>query len=106
MTAPTQSTPRIRLAELVSAHSVATDLAMGQPLEFAHSSCVLAMRIGDAVGVDDQKLREISYQSLLRYIGCNAETSMVAAIAGDELEILREVARGHTKKEIGPHLSI
>ena len=43
----------IRLAELMAALSVATDLAMGQPLEFALSSCVLAVRLGTALKLDE-----------------------------------------------------
>lgn len=74
----------IRLAEVVAALSLATDLGMGQPLEFALRSCVLAVRLGETLGLDDQTLREVYYQALLRYIGCNAETYLLAAILGDE----------------------
>jgi hypothetical protein len=38
------SPPVIRLAELMAALSIATDLGMGQPLEFALCSCVPAVR--------------------------------------------------------------
>src|SRR6266508_4008564 len=75
----------IRLAELVAALSLATDLGMGQPLEFALCACVLAVRLGDALGLSEAELRDVYYQALLRYIGCNAETHMMAAIFGDEL---------------------
>ena len=68
----------IRLAELVAALSVATDLGMGQPMEFALSSCVLAMRIGEKLGLSDEELRAVYYQGLLRYVGCNAETHIMA----------------------------
>jgi HD-GYP domain-containing protein (c-di-GMP phosphodiesterase class II) len=78
-------TPTIRLAELMAALSLATDLGMGQPLEFALCACVLAMRLGDALGLGEAELRDVYYQALLRYIGCNAETHMLAAIFGDEL---------------------
>ena len=44
----------VRLAELMAALSMATDLGMGQPLESALSSCVVAMRLGEALGLDDQ----------------------------------------------------
>ena len=36
----------VRLAELMAALSIATDLGMGQPLETALCSCVVAMRLG------------------------------------------------------------
>jgi len=70
--------------------SLATDLGMGQPLEFALRGCVLAMRLGEALGFDEVGLREVYYQALLRYIGCNAETHLLAAMAGDELALRSE----------------
>ena len=82
----------IRLAELMAALSLATDLGMGQPLEFALCSCVLAVRLGERCGLGEGELREVYYQALLRYIGCNAETYMLAAIVGDEIALRSEYA--------------
>jgi HD-GYP domain-containing protein (c-di-GMP phosphodiesterase class II) len=82
----------IRLAELIAALSLATDLGMGQPLEWAQCTCVLAVRLGDRLGFSEEQLREIYYQALLRYIGCNAETYMMAAIVGDEIALRTEFA--------------
>jgi hypothetical protein len=59
----------LRLAELIAALSLASDLGMGQPMEYALCSCVLAVRLGETLGFS-----ETYYQALLRYIGCNAET--------------------------------
>src|SRR6476659_4567192 len=88
----TTGTTDIRLAELMAALSLATDLGMGQPLEWALCSCVLAVRLGDALGFSQEELREIYYQALLRYIGCNAETHLLAAIAGDEIALRADFA--------------
>jgi HD-GYP domain-containing protein (c-di-GMP phosphodiesterase class II) len=77
----------LRLAELVAALSLASDLGMGQPMEYALCSCVLAVRLGEALGLSESDLRWTYYQALLRYIGCNAETYMWAAIVGDELAL-------------------
>jgi len=74
----------VRLAELMMTLSLATDLGMGQPLEFALSSCILAVRLAEKCGYSDEALREVYYQALLRYIGCNAETDWLASIVGDE----------------------
>ena len=82
----------VRLAELIAALSLATDLGMGHPLEHALCSCVLAVRLGDALGLDAPALREVYYQALLRYIGCNAETHTLAAVVGDELAMRRDFA--------------
>lgn len=88
----TTGTTDIRLAELMAALSLATDLGMGQPLEWALCACVLALRLGEALGLGEQQQREVYYQALLRYIGCNAETHMLAALAGDEIALRTDIA--------------
>ena len=88
---PTGPHPPLRLAEVMAALSQATDLGMGQPLDFALRGCLVAMRLAEALGFDEQARREVYYQALLRYIGCNAETHLAAAMAGDEL-VLRSKA--------------
>src|SRR5262245_6622806 len=76
----------------MAALSTATDLGMGQPLEFALCACVLAMRLGEKLGLNDEELREVYYQALLRYIGCNVESHLMAALLGDELAMRRDFA--------------
>jgi HD-GYP domain-containing protein (c-di-GMP phosphodiesterase class II) len=83
----------IRLAELIAALSLATDLGMGQPMEFALSACVLAMRLADKCGYSQEALHEVYYQALLRYIGCNAETDWLASIVGDEQRLRTDFAK-------------
>ena len=75
---------RLRLAELTAALSVATDLGMGQPMEHALCTCVLAVRLGESLGMSGPELREVYYQALLRYIGCNAQTYEMAGLFGDD----------------------
>ncbi len=82
----------VRLPELMAALSMATDLGMGQPVESALSSCVVAMRLGDSLGLDEETMRDVYYQALLRYIGCNADTHALAAIFGDELVLRHDFA--------------
>src|SRR6266851_5676593 len=82
----------VRLAELMGALSIATDLGMGQPLETALSSCVVAMRLGEALNLDGDTLRDVYYQALLRYIGCNSDADALAALMGDELALRHDFA--------------
>src|SRR5262245_56954407 len=84
-------TTDVRLADLMAALSIATDLGMGQPLEFALQSCVLALRLAEKLDFSAAELRATYYQALLRYIGCNAETCMLAAIFGDELALRTDI---------------
>ncbi len=85
-------TGSIRLAELMAALSTATDLGMGQPMDFAMTTCIVAVRLGEALGFDDDMLRDAYYEALLRYIGCNADTYWLASIVGDELALRSQVA--------------
>jgi HD-GYP domain-containing protein (c-di-GMP phosphodiesterase class II) len=82
----------LRRGEIIAALSLATDLSMGQPVEFALKSCVLGMRIAGALGLGAEDLSEVYYQSLLRYVGCNAEVYALAAMLGDEFAFRRDFA--------------
>jgi len=79
--------PQLRLADLMAALSCATDLAMGQPVDHALSSCVLAVRLGERAGLSASERQDVYYQGLLRFIGCNADTHIMAAVVGDEIEL-------------------
>lgn len=84
-----QASPQstLRLAEVMAALSMATDLGMGQPLEFALSGCVLATRLGESIGLASGELRDVYYYGLLRFIGCNIDTFAIAALLGDEFQV-------------------
>lgn len=84
ITTITKNDSGVRLAELMGAMSIATDYGMGQPVGYAQSTCVLGIRLGEAAGLSVSELRDVYYQALLRFIGCNAETYAMAAIIGDE----------------------
>ena len=58
----------VRLAELMAALSLATDLGMGQPVETALGSAG-SYAAGEALGLDAATLRTAYYYALLRYIG-------------------------------------
>jgi HD-GYP domain-containing protein (c-di-GMP phosphodiesterase class II) len=100
----TSDTSNIRLAELMAALSLATDLGMGQPMEYALCVCVLSVRLGEALGLGEDELREVYYLALLRHIGCNAETYRMADLFGDELALRTDFAAvdsGHSSQVVG-----
>jgi HD-GYP domain-containing protein (c-di-GMP phosphodiesterase class II) len=80
----------LRLAELVAALSLATDLGTGQPMEHALRACLLTVHLGDALGLAEADLCHAYYVALLRAIGCVADAHRTAARFGDEL-----AANGH-----------
>ena len=85
--------PAVRRADFLMALAYATDLATGQSRDFALRSCVLAMRLAEVAGLDVRERRNVYHQALLRYIGCNADTHLMASAFGDEIALRRDIAR-------------
>src|SRR5215471_9663854 len=86
--------------------SLASDLGVGQPMEFALGSCVLAVRLGEALGFSESELRAAYYQALLRFTGCSADAYIVASVVGDELPFRAEAApryNGHMSEMLWLH---
>src|ERR1700733_5374742 len=81
----TASTRPLRLAEAVGALSLATDLAMGQPLEHGLRTAVLAVRIAQAMGLREDDRVTVFYTGVLHFAGCTAESEIDARFFGDEL---------------------
>src|SRR3954467_9004238 len=81
----------VRRADFLMTLAYGTDLATGHSRDFALRSCVLAMRMATAAGLDEPMRRAIYHQALLRYIGCNADSHLLAAAWGDEIALRREL---------------
>jgi hypothetical protein len=65
----------VRLAELIAALSLATDLGLGQPMEHVLRSCVISMRLGERIGLTAAERAEVYYVSLLAWVGCMADST-------------------------------
>jgi HD-GYP domain-containing protein (c-di-GMP phosphodiesterase class II)/DNA-binding CsgD family transcriptional regulator len=87
MASPHQSDTRLRTAELLASLSLAIDLGVGQPMEWVLRSCLLAVRLGEALGMNLRDCQDAYYLSLLRHIGCTATATGDAILFGDELTI-------------------
>ncbi|HEY3082617.1 MAG TPA: HD domain-containing phosphohydrolase [Chloroflexota bacterium] len=77
--------PEVRLAEVIAALSLAIDLNVGQSMEHALRSAVLAVRLGGALGLSESELVDAYYLALLRHVGCTAEARVAAAVFQDEI---------------------
>ena len=78
--------------DVFAALSLATDFALGQPQEFALRSARFAVRLAHADGANAAAVSAVLYQSLLRYVGCNADTFLMSALLGDEYAVRRDFA--------------
>jgi HD-GYP domain-containing protein (c-di-GMP phosphodiesterase class II) len=84
----------VTLAELVATLSLVADLGMGRPMERVLRQTVVAMRLGAAAGMDQAACSSAYYASLLTWVGCAVDTSEVAALFGDEMELYADTRDG------------
>jgi HD-GYP domain-containing protein (c-di-GMP phosphodiesterase class II) len=80
----------IRLADLVAAFSLATDLGLGQPMEHALRSWRIASRLGERMGIDPEARAALYYVVTLAWVGCVADTPEVARWFGDDIAYRRD----------------
>jgi len=76
---------QIRLADLLAALSVATDLGNGQEPEKAIRACLVATELARRMGIPEGQVSDIYYTALLRHLGCTATAHEEAYLGGDEL---------------------
>jgi len=77
----------LRLAELMAAMSLATDIAVGLPMEDGLLICLLATRLAEVLGLSDVDRFHVFYGALLRHIGCTTEMHVLAAYVGDDVSM-------------------
>jgi len=75
----------VRLADLVAAFSLATDLGLGLPMDHVMRSWRIAAALGDEVGVEAIERGNLYYVVSLAWVGCVADTPEVAALFGDDI---------------------
>jgi hypothetical protein len=54
----------MRLAELVAALSLGVDLGFGQPMEHVLRQCLIALRLAERIGLDEQERAAVYYTAL------------------------------------------
>jgi len=83
----------LRLAEFLAALSLATDLGMGQPLEQALRTCLIALALGERLGLGPDDLSDVYYVALLRFLGCTADAHDFAElVGGDDIGLRAAIA--------------
>jgi len=80
----------LRLADLVTAFSLATDLGLGQPTEHVLRSWLIASRLADHLDVGADMRAPLYYVTTLAWAGCVADTPEVAAWFGDDIAYRRD----------------
>jgi hypothetical protein len=84
-----QSTP-VRLAELVATLSLGTDLGLGQPMEHVIRQTLIALRMGERLGLDESERAVAYYAGLLAWVGCHTDAYEQAKWFGDDIALKAE----------------
>ncbi len=80
----------IRLAELLAAVSLASDLAHDVPSESALRDTVLAVQFARRLGWAEPELSDVYYLALLYHIGCTGAVAAQSRLgAGDDVNVRR-----------------
>src|SRR5437899_2080774 len=85
MTASEQ--PELRLAELVASLSLGIDLGFGQPMEHVLRQCLIALRLAECAGLDDDLRAAVYYTALLVNVGCHTDAHEQAKWFGDDIAL-------------------
>jgi HD-GYP domain-containing protein (c-di-GMP phosphodiesterase class II) len=74
----------VRSAEIFAALSLATDHGTGQALEHGLRTCLIAVGLAEAAGIEGDQLEDVYYLGLLHSIGCTADAPEAAVLFGDD----------------------
>ena len=87
----TSTRQEVRLAEVIASLALATDLATGQPLEHGLRRTLLAIWLGEEMGIDSVELSTTFYVALLGSVGCILDGAAFADYVRDEIDLRREM---------------
>jgi HD-GYP domain-containing protein (c-di-GMP phosphodiesterase class II) len=77
----------VRLAELVAALSLGIDLGFGQPMEHVLRQCLIALRLAEGLGLDEEERAVVYYTALLMNVGCHSDAHEQAKWFGDDIAL-------------------
>jgi hypothetical protein len=78
---------QVRLAELVAALSLGIDLGFGQPMEHVLRQCLIALRLAEQIGLDEEERAVVYYTALLVNVGCHTDAHEQAKWFGDDIAL-------------------
>ena len=90
---------QVRLAELVAALSLGIDLGFGQPMEHVLRQCLIALRLAEGLGLDEEQRAVVYYTALLVNVGCHTDAHEQAKWFGDDIA-LKSVKYDHDPRSL------
>jgi HD-GYP domain-containing protein (c-di-GMP phosphodiesterase class II) len=96
---------KVRLAELVALLSLGTDLGLGQPMEHMIRACLIALRLGERLGLAEAERGVVYYSGLLAWVGCHTDAYEQAKWFGDDATLKRDAHYYYDMGRVGPAIS-
>src|ERR1700759_5347167 len=90
---------QVRLAELVAALSLGVDLGSGKRMEHVLRQCLLAPRLAERVGLDEEQRAVVYYTALLINVGCHSDAHEQAKWFGDDIA-LKSIKYAHEPRSL------
>ncbi len=90
---------QVRLAELVAALSLGIDLGFGQPMEHVLRQCLIALRLAEGLGLDEDQRAVVYYTALLINVGCHTDAHEQAKWFGDDIAV-KSIKYDHDPKSL------
>ena len=90
MVSPRPAATTVRLAEVVGSLSLVADLALGQPLEQGLRRALLAVWLGEDLGLSADELNTVYFVAQLGTVGCILEMTVLAAFVQDEIAVAEQ----------------
>jgi HD-GYP domain-containing protein (c-di-GMP phosphodiesterase class II) len=79
------STEAVRLAELTTALSLATDVGLGDPFEHGQRAALIAARLAEVAGLPAAEAQSAFYLAMLKTVGCAGDDDLGFRVLGEDL---------------------
>ena len=89
ISSPFLVTRDIRLSEVLAALSRALDLTEGQALGHSVRTCMIGMRLGSEIGLDEETRTALYYGLLLKDAGCSSNAARMSAMFGTDDRVVK-----------------
>src|SRR6476619_7448255 len=75
------------MAELIAALSLGIDLGFGPPMEHVLRQSLIALRLAERVGLDEDERAVVYYTAMLISVGCHSDAHEQAKWFGDDISL-------------------
>ncbi|MBK8247314.1 MAG: HD domain-containing protein [Gemmatimonadetes bacterium] len=89
LTTPEHAPETVAVGDVLAALSHALDLTEGQPLGHSVRSCLIGMRLGEAVGLGAEALGDLYHALLLKDAGCSSNAARIASLFGSDDQVVK-----------------